>query len=594
MRKLLTGNEAIARGAYEAGVLMAAAYPGTPSTEIMENLSQYEEVLCEWSTNEKVALEVAAGASIAGARSLVSMKHVGLNVAADPLFTIAYEGVNGGLVVVTADEPGMHSSQNEQDNRLYAPHAKVALVEPSDSQECKDFIKEAFRVSEEFDTVVLFRVTTRVCHSKSLVELVDRQEVGVRDYRKDPTKYIMVPANSKRKHIEMEEERIPRLRDYSNKSPLNRIEWNDDRKVGVITNGMAYLNAREALGDRVSYLKIGFSWPLPDELIREFAAGVDKLYVIEENEPHMEQFIKAMGIECTGKELFSPCGEISPDIIREKLLGETKTDLYSLDTVVPSRPPALCAGCPHRGIFYALSKHKNKINVINDIGCYTLGASAPLGMGDVVICMGAGITAAVGFNKANKLAGRDKKVFGFVGDSTFFHSGITGLIDAVYNKSDIAMVILDNRTTAMTGHQDNPGTGKSVIGEDAPEVDIVAVVRAVGIREENLRVIDPYDMEANKEAVAAALKATEPFVIITKQPCALIKDVQLARRDLRCQVNQDLCRKCKTCLRIGCPAISMVGNIVSIDESQCNGCQVCLQVCPFSAIEFFGKEVTND
>lgn len=594
MKKLLTGNEAIARGAYEAGVLVAAAYPGTPSTEIMENLSRHEEVLCEWSTNEKVALEVGAGAAIAGARSLVSMKHVGLNVAADPLFTIAYEGVNGGFVVVTADEPGMHSSQNEQDNRLYAPHAKVALIEPSDSQECKDYVKEAFRVSEEYDTVVLFRMTTRVCHSKSLVTLEDREEVGVRDYTKDPTKYIMVPANSRRKHKEMVEERIPRLKDYSNNSPLNRIEWNEDRKVGVITNGMAYLNTREALGDSVSYLKIGFSWPLPDQMIRDFAAGVDKLYIIEENEPYMEQFVKAMGIECTGKEIFSVCCEISPDIIKEKILGETKTDIYELDTVVPSRPPALCAGCPHRGIFYALSKHKNKINVTNDIGCYTLGASAPLGMGDTVICMGAGITAGIGFNKANKLAGRDKKVFGFVGDSTFFHSGITGLIDAIYNKSDMAIVVLDNRTTAMTGHQHNPGTGKSVIGEDAPKVDIAAVVRAVGVKEANLRVIDPYDMEANKEAVADALKATEPFVIITKQPCALIKEVQIERRGLHCQVNQELCRKCKTCLRIGCPAISMVDNVVSIDVSQCNGCQVCLQVCPFSAIEFFGKEVNND
>lgn len=590
MRKLLTGNEAIARGAYEAGVLVAAAYPGTPSTEIMENLSQHEEVVSEWSTNEKVALEVAAGASIAGARSIVSMKHVGLNVAADPLFTMAYEGVNGGFVVVTADEPGMHSSQNEQDNRLFAPHAKVALVEPSDSQECKDYMKEAFRISEEFDTVVLFRVTTRVCHSKSLVELADREEVGVKEYVKDPSKYIMVPANSKKKHIEMVTERIPRMREYSNNTPLNRIEWNEDRKVGVITNGMAYLNTREALGDSVSYLKIGFSWPMPDEMIKEFAQGVDELYIIEENEPYMEQFIKAMGIECTGKEIFSVCGEISPAIIKEKILKEEAEDSFNLEAIVPSRPPALCAGCPHRGIFYALSRHKNKINVTNDIGCYTLGATPPLGMGDTVICMGAGISAGIGFNKANKLAGRDKKIFGFVGDSTFFHSGMTGLVNAVYNKSDMVTVILDNRTTAMTGHQHNPGTGKNVLGELAPEVDLEAVVKGIGIKEDNLRVIDPYDMDQNKAAIAGAMEATEPFVIIAKQPCALIKEVQIARKDLNCQVNQDLCRKCKTCLRIGCPAISMIDNVVSIDESECNGCQVCLQVCPFDAIEFFDKE----
>ncbi|HEY8363319.1 MAG TPA: indolepyruvate ferredoxin oxidoreductase subunit alpha [Tissierellaceae bacterium] len=590
MKKLLTGNEAIARGAYEAGCLVAAAYPGTPSTEILENISKYDEIYSEWSTNEKVALEVAAGASIAGARSLVAMKHVGLNVAADPLFTIAYEGVNGGLVIVTADEPGMHSSQNEQDNRLVAPHAKVAMVEPSDSQECKEFIKHAFEISETYDTPVLFRVTTRVCHSKGVVELGEREEVGVKEYVKNPKKYIMVPANSKVKHIEMETERIPKLREYSNNSPLNRIEWND-RKIGVITSGACYLHAKEALGDKVSYLKIGFSWPLPDKLIREFAEGVDKLYVIEETEPYMEQFIKAMGIECIGKEIFPVCGEINPQIIREKILGEKVESPYKLDVQLASRPPALCAGCPHRGIFYALSRYKNKVIVTSDIGCYTLGAMPPLGMGDVVICMGAGITAGIGFDKVNKMANRDKKVFGFVGDSTFFHSGITGLVDAVYNQSNMVMVILDNRITAMTGHQENPGTGKNIKGMEAPEIDIENIVKAVGVKEENIRVIDPYNMDENNNAVKDALAATEPFVIITRQPCALIKDVQRKRAGLYCQVNQEKCRKCKTCLRIGCPAISMKDNVVSIDTVQCNGCTVCKQVCPFDAIEFFGEEV---
>ncbi|HAE92048.1 indolepyruvate ferredoxin oxidoreductase subunit alpha [Tissierella praeacuta] len=590
MKKLLTGNEAIARGAYEAGCLVAAAYPGTPSTEILENISSYDEIYSEWSTNEKVALEVGSGASIAGARSLVAMKHVGLNVAADPLFTIAYEGVNGGLIVVTADEPGMHSSQNEQDNRLFAPHAKVAMVEPSDSQECKDFVKHAFEISETYDTPVLFKVTTRVCHSKGVVELGERIDVGIREYEKNPRKYIMVPANSKAKHIEMETDRIPKLREYSNNSPLNRIEWND-RKIGIITSGASYLHAKEVFGDTVSYLKVGFSWPLPDKLFKEFADGVDKLYVIEENEPYMEQFIKAMGIECIGKEIFSVCGEINPQIIRQAILGEKIEEGHKLELEVPSRPPALCAGCPHRGIFYALSKHKNKVIVTSDIGCYTLGSAPPLGVGDTVICMGAGITAGIGFDKVNQMAEREKKVFGFVGDSTFFHSGMTGLVNAVYNKSNMVVVILDNRITAMTGHQENPGTGKNISGMEAPQIDIEGLVKAIGVKESNIRVIDPYNMEENTNAIKDALEATEPFVIITKQPCALIKDVQKRRANLYSQVNQEKCRKCKTCLRIGCPAISMKDNVVSIDTAMCNGCTVCLQVCPFNAIESFGEEV---
>ena len=590
MKKLLTGNEAIARGAYEAGCHVATAYPGTPSTEILENVSTYQEIYSEWSTNEKVAMEVAAGASIAGARSMVAMKHVGLNVAADPLYTIAYEGVNGGLVVITADEPGMHSSQNEQDNRLTAVNAKVALMEPSDSQECKDFIKKAFEISEEYDTPVLFKVTTRICHSKSAVELEDRVEVPIREYVKDPKKYIMVPAHSKIKHIQMEEERIPRLQEFSNTTELNKIEWND-KKIGIVTSGASYVHAKEVFGDTVSYLKVGFSWPLPDEKFKEFAAGVEKIYVIEENEPYMEKHIKAMGIECTGKEIFSVCGEINPQIIREAILGEKPEEGYSLDVVAPTRPPALCAGCPHRGIFYEMSKNKNKINVTSDIGCYTLGAMEPLNVGDTCICMGAGISAGIGFDKVNRIAGREKKVFGVVGDSTFFHSGMTGLVNAVYNKSNMVTVILDNRITAMTGHQENPGTGKSISGVESPQVDLVGIVKAIGIKEENLRVIDPYDMDANKEAVKAGIAAEEPFVIITKQPCALIKDVMKRRADLYSQVNQDKCRKCKTCLKIGCPAISMKDNVVSIDTTMCNGCEVCVQVCPFDAIESFGEEV---
>lgn len=584
MKKLMTGNEAIARGAYEAGCLVAAAYPGTPSTEILENVSTYEEIYSEWSTNEKVALEVGAGASIAGARALVAMKHVGLNVAADPLFTIAYEGVNGGLVIITADEPGMHSSQNEQDNRLYANHAKIAMIEPADSQECKDFMKYAFDISEEFDTPVLFRVTTRVCHSKGIVELGDRVDAPIKDYEKNIRKYIMVPAHAKLKHKEMEEIRLPNLKEYSNNTPLNRIEWND-KKIGIIANGVAYHHAKEVFGDTVSYLKIGFSYPLPDKLFKEFADGVDKLYVIEENEPYMETFIKAMGIPCIGKEIFSLCGEINPAIIRKVMLGEEIEESFKLESIIPSRPPALCAGCPHRGIFYTLGRFKNQINVTTDIGCYTLGMAPPLSVGDTIICMGAGISAGIGFDKVNKMAGRDKKVFGVVGDSTFFHSGMTGLVNAVYNKSEMVIVILDNRITAMTGHQENPGTGKSISGMEAPMVDLKAVVKALGVKEENIRHIDPYDLEQNKSAVKDGIAATEPFVIIAEQPCALIKDVIKARKGMHCEINQEKCTKCKTCLRVGCPAISYKDDFMSIDISLCNGCEVCLQVCPFNAIQ---------
>lgn len=588
MKKLLTGNEAIARGAYEAGCLIACAYPGTPSTEILENISQYKEIHSEWSTNEKVALEVGSGAAIAGARALVAMKHVGLNVAADPMFTMAYEGVNGGLIIVTADEPGMHSSQNEQDNRLYAPHAKVAMVEPADSQECKDFIKHAFEISETYDTPVLFRVTTRVCHSKSIVELKEREEAGIKEYTKDIRKYIMVPANSKVKHVEMETERIPRLREYSNSTPLNRIEFND-KEIGVITNGISYLHAKEVFGDEASYLKIGFSYPLPDKLIKEFADNVETLYVIEENEPYMENFIKAMGIDCIGKELIPICGELSPETIRQAILKEEEKEVYTVDINVPVRPPALCAGCPHRGIFHAVSKYKDKIIATSDIGCYTLGMAPPLGVGDTVICMGAGITAGIGFDRVNEMADRDKKVFGFIGDSTFFHSGITGLINGVYNGTNMVTVILDNRITAMTGHQENPGTGKNINGQETPMVDIEGVVKAVGVKEDNIRVIDPYKLGETNKAVKEAYESEEPFVIITKQPCALIKEVQRERRGFYCEVNQEKCRKCKTCLKIGCPAISFKDNVVSIDVSQCNGCTVCLQVCPFDAIEFNGE-----
>lgn len=586
MKKIMSGNEAIARGAYEAGCTVAAAYPGTPSTEILENIAGYKEIYSEWSTNEKVATEVACGAAIAGARAITTMKHVGLNVAADPLFTIAYEGVNGGLIIVTADDPGMHSSQNEQDNRFYAPHAKVAMVEPSDSQECKDFVKYAYEISENFDTAVLFRTTTRINHSKGLVELGERVEVGVKPYTKNTKKYIMTPAHSKVKHPEVEE-RLNRLQEYSNNCPLNKIEWGN-KNTGIITSGISYQYAREVFGENASYLKIGMSYPLPDKMIREFAEQVETLYIIEENDPYIENYVKALGIKCTGKELIPICGELNPDIIRKALLKEEGNKTYTLDVKVPPRPPVLCPGCPHRGIFYAISKYKDVI-ATSDIGCYTLGMAEPLNVGDTVVCMGAGFTAGIGFEKAAKMGNRKNKIFGFVGDSTFFHSGITGLIDAVYNNSPIVAVILDNSITAMTGHQENPGTGRTLMGEIAQIVDIEKIVRAIGIKDENLRIVDPYNLPETQAAVADAYNSTEPFVIITKQPCALIKEVQRKRANMYCYIDQDKCTKCRACIRTGCPAISYKNGHVTIDRSMCNGCELCKQVCKFGAIERVGE-----
>lgn len=586
MKVIMTGNEAMARGAFEAGCTVASAYPGTPSTEILENFATYEGVYAEWAPNEKVGFEVAAGASIGGARSLTTMKHVGLNVAADPLFTMAYEGVNGGFVVVTADDPGMHSSQNEQDNRLFAPHAKVAMVEPSDSQECKDFMKAAFEISEQFDTLVLFRSTTRISHSKTIVELNDREDVGVKPYVKNTDKYIMIPANARKKHYEVEE-RLEALREYSNTCSLNRIELGG-RKIGIVTSGISYQYAKEVFGDKASYLKIGMSYPLPDRLILEFAKEVDKIYVIEENEPYLENAIKVMGINCIGKELIPVCGELNPDIIRKNILGEENESTYTTDILPPSRPPVLCPGCPHRGIFYAVSKYKNII-ASSDIGCYTLGMMPPLNVADTVICMGASISGGIGIQKASMMGDRESKVFAFLGDSTFFHSGITGLLNAVYNNSPIVTVILDNRITGMTGHQENPGTGRTLQGKPAPMIDIETLVLACGIKKENIRVADPYKLGETEEAVKDAYNSTEPFVIITKQPCALIKDVLKKRAKLKCIIDQDKCKKCKVCLRTGCPALSFKNNTVSIDKNMCNGCELCKQVCKFDAIEKVGE-----
>lgn len=588
MKKLLTGNEAIARGGWEAGLHVAAAYPGTPSTEILENMSAYKEVYSEWSTNEKVALEVAAGASIAGARAIAAMKHVGLNVAADPFFTLAYTGVNGGLVVVSADDPGLFSSQNEQDNRYYAPHAKVAMIEPSDSQECLDYIKEAFVLSETFDTPVLFRVTTRICHSKTLVEQGERVEVPIREYKKDTAKYVMAPASAKkRKHAV--DERIKKMKEYSETTLLNRVERGADNKIGIVTSGISYNHAKEVFGNSVSYLKLGFTWPLPENKIRQFAASVEKLYVVEENEPYIEDFTKTLGIECVGRDKLPWIDELTPETIRTSLLpelGENKP--YEIDAEVPPRPPVLCAGCTHRGFFHEVGKYKD-IVVTGDIGCYTLGIVPPLSVTDTVICMGASVSAGVGFQKTVEKAGRGGKVFAAIGDSTFFHSGITGLIDAVVNKSPIVICILDNRITAMTGHQENPGTGRTLMGEQTHQVDLKSICVACGVKEENVRLIDPYQLNATKDAVKAGYDAIEPFVIITTSPCALIKDVIKARAELKCVIDQEKCIKCKLCMKAGCPALNFRDGVVYIDRASCNGCRICLQICPKDAISREGK-----
>ncbi|MEA4872005.1 MAG: indolepyruvate ferredoxin oxidoreductase subunit alpha [Synergistaceae bacterium] len=582
MKKIMTGNEAIAQGAWEAGLHVAAAYPGTPSTEILENLSTYKDVYSEWSTNEKVALEVAAGASMAGARALAAMKHVGLNVAADPLFTLAYTGVNGGLVVVTADDPGLFSSQNEQDNRYYASHAKLAMLEPSDSQECLDFVKDAFDISEKFDTPVLFRVTTRICHSKTLVETSARKEVPVRPYIKDVSKYVMAPASAKKRKYIMED-RIAEMKEFSENTPLNRIE-DGPKKIGIITSGISYNHAKEVFGDEVSYLKLGFTWPLPERLIRKFAGMVETLYVIEENEPYIEDFVKIMGIQCTGREKLPWVDELTPEIIRRAFFPESvEQGGYAIDAEVPPRPPVLCAGCTHRGFFYEVGKYKD-IVVTGDIGCYTLGIVPPLSVTDSVICMGDSVSGGVGFSKAAGIAGRKEKVFAVIGDSTFFHSGITGLIDAVVNKAPVVINILDNRITAMTGHQENPGTGRTLMGEATHQVDLKSLCMACGVKEENIRLIDPYDLTTTKEAVRAGYESSEPFVIITTSPCALIKDVIKARTNMKCVIDQDKCIKCKMCMKAGCPALNFRDGIVFIDRASCNGCGICLQICPKNAI----------
>lgn len=588
MKKLMTGNEAIARGAYEAGVKFACAYPGTPSTEILENVATYKEsILAEWAPNEKVALEASIGASVAGARSLASMKHVGVNVAADPLFTYAYTGVNGGLVLVTADEPGQHSSQNEQDNRNYAKFAKIAMLEPSDSQEAKDMVKDAFEISEKFDTPVLFRVTTRVCHSKGIVNCLDREEVGIKDYKKDAKKFVSVPAHAKFMRVKVEE-RTKELLKFSNETKLNYFEWND-KKVGVIASGGSYRFAKEVFGKEASYLKLGFTNPLPLDKIKEFANQVDKIYVIEENDPYIENELRIMGIECYGKDVFPYNGEMTPDVIRKSVFNKMKPSIeYNEELVVP-RPPTLCAGCPHRGFFYELGKKKN-VMISGDIGCYTLGFAEPYNAMDLTICMGASMSMGHGAQKVFNMKENDMRVVSVLGDSTFLHTGINSLLDVAYNKSNTINVILDNRITAMTGHQQNPGTGFTLQGMPTKQVDLEQLVKACGI--DKVKTVDPNRLDEVKAVFDWAFDLDEPCVIITRWPCVLKKFSNQDKEEFKdafknqCVVDHQKCIGCRKCIKTGCPALSFNKETkkTTINKDQCVGCEVCLQVCPVNAI----------
>ena len=575
--KLLLGNEAVARGLYEAGCRVVSSYPGTPSTEVTEFAATYDEIFSEWAPNEKVACEVAFGASVAGARSFCAMKHVGLNVAADPLFTASYTGVNAGMVILVADDPGMHSSQNEQDSRHYAMGSKTMMLEPSDSAECLDYTKRAFELSEKFDTPVIIRLTTRVAHSRSVAPLADRVDNGLKEYTKNPQKYVMVPANAKGKHVVVEQRILDQIA-YCEKEAvdngLNKVEYNS-KKIGVITSGICYQYAKEALGENASYLKLGCVYPLPVDLIKSFAAECETVYVLEELDDYIETHCRKHGVNVIGKDAFTLQGEYSQSLIAKVILGK-ETETLKTDVNIVPRPPVLCAGCPHRGLFYAL-KQLN-VTVSGDIGCYTLGFAQPLGMIDTVLCMGASVSALHGRNAANPE--NAKKSVAVIGDSTFIHSGVTGLINIAYNATDSVVVILDNSITGMTGHQQNPTTGKNIKGEPANAVSLEALAKAVGIQ--NVIVVDPYNLAETKEGIKQALEADGPAVVISRRPCALLNT---GKHNPPLKVNKDKCKSCKMCMKIGCPAISMKDGKAEIDFTQCLGCNVCSQLCKFGAIE---------
>ena len=574
MKELLIGNAAVARGLYEAGCNVISSYPGTPSTEITEFAAKYDEIYCEWAPNEKVACEVAFGASLRGARSACAMKHVGLNVAADPLFTLSYTGVNGGMVICVADDPGMHSSQNEQDSRHYAIASKIPMLEPADSQEAYDFAKKAFELSEKYDTPVLLRMCTRIAHSQSIVETGERTEAGVKDYEKNPEKFIMMPANAKKRHPFVEE-RTRKFVELAEDCEFNRIEYTDS-KIGVITSGASYQYVKEALGDSVSVFKLGIVNPLPEKSIIEFASKMDKVYVIEELDGIIEAHCNSLGIKVCGKELFTCIGEFSQKTIA-KVMGKDDKEIYDLGMDIPMRPPMMCAGCPHRGMYYALAK--NKITVLGDIGCYTLGATPPLFALDSTLCMGASVSGLHGFNKAGGSESEGKSVC-VIGDSTFMHSGVTGLINIAYNGSNSTVIILDNSITGMTGHQQNPTTGYNIKGDPAAKIDLETLCRSVGIN--RVRVVDPYDLKECEKVVKEELSANEPSVIISRRPCVLLKSVKPKKPLV---VNKDKCKGCKKCMSFGCPAISMHDGKAEIDKTLCVGCDVCTQLCPFDAIE---------
>ena len=574
MKQLMLGNQAVARGLYEAGCRVASSYPGTPSTEITEQVSLYKEVYAEWAPNEKVAMEVALGASIGGARSFCAMKHVGLNVAADPLFTAAYTGVNAGMVICVADDQGMHSSQNEQDSRHYAVSAKVPMVEPADSQECIDFVKAAYEISEQFDTPVILRTCTRVAHSQSIVETGERTELPLRLYTKDPKKYVMMPANAVGRHVFVEE-RMQKLAEFAETSGLNRVEMGDP-KIGIVTAGICYQYVKEAF-PQASVLKLGMVHPMPVRMIQEFAKQVEMLYVVEELDPVIETHCRVNGIRVDGgKNLFGLLGELSQRKVAQAL-GKECPEPVLFGEQVPVRPPVLCPGCPHRGLFYVLSKLK--VMVSGDIGCYTLGALPPLGALDTTICMGASISGLHGFNQARGGDSAQKSV-AVIGDSTFIHSGITGLIDITYNRGHSTVLVLDNSITGMTGHQQNPTTGLTLKNQPAPQVSIEKICGAAGVK--RVRVVDPNELAALEAILKEELTAEEPSVIITRRPCALLKQV---KHNPPLRVDPERCKSCKMCMKIGCPAIHMADGKAVIDDTLCVGCDLCQRMCSFGAIK---------